>query len=334
MNSKIFDFEETRLQKEILKRRAKRVLIQLPEGLKTRGSHIAVAAEKAGATAIISADPCYGACDLALSDAELLGADLIIHYGHSETTLQSRVPTVCLEAKAKVDVYAATKAALPLLEGWKKIGLVTTVQHIHTISKIKKLLRKSEKAVVIGKGGGLTKYVGQVIGCDYSAAKSISNRVESFLFFGGGRFHAIGVSLATAKPTIVADPFEKRAYSINKDFQKVLKQRWASIHDASKSKKFGILIGLKSGQNRFNQAFEMKKKLEKNKKRVTLLSIKEITPEVIMQFPDLEAFVNTACPRISIDNASKFVKPILTINEVPVMLGELKWDNLCKGGWF
>ena len=69
MESQTFDLEENRLQKEIVKRKAKIVLIQLPEGLKTTGPRLATLIEDLGSCAIISADPCYGACDLATATA-------------------------------------------------------------------------------------------------------------------------------------------------------------------------------------------------------------------------------------------------------------------------
>jgi 2-(3-amino-3-carboxypropyl)histidine synthase len=53
-----------------------------------------------------------------------------------------------------------------------------------------------------------------------------------------------------------------------------------------------------------------------------------------MEFPTVEAFVNTACPRISMDDPSKFKKPVLTVNEALVVVGELSWEELCRKGWF
>jgi 2-(3-amino-3-carboxypropyl)histidine synthase len=44
--------------------------------------------------------------------------------------------------------------------------------------------------------------------------------------------------------------------------------------------------------------------------------------------------VNTACPRISLDDASRFNKPVLTTNEASVVVGELSWEELCKEGLF
>jgi len=330
---RIFDLEETRLRKEITKRGAKLVLIQLPEGLKVEGPRLAAIAEEAGALAIVSADPCYGACDLASADAENLGADLIIHYGHSPQTEQERVPTIYIEARTKINVKGAVKKAIPLLKHWSNIGLVTTVQHVHTINEAEELLLKAGKTVAIGDAGQ-AKYTGQVTGCDYSNAKSISKEVDAFLFVGGGRFHAIGVAFATAKPTIIADPYEKRAYPIQDEVQRILKQRWASISEAKKAGRFGVLIGLKSGQKRVEEAMEAKEKLEKSGKKATLLALREVTPEALMQFSHIEAFVNTACPRVSLDDASRFPKPILIFKEMLVMVGEMSWEELCGKGWF
>jgi len=181
MKTTSFDLEEKRLKKEISKGTAKIVLVQLPEGLKAEGPRLATLIEDAGALAIVSADPCYGACDLALPDAESLCADLIVHYGHSSQTKQERVPTIYMEARAKISVKAAVKKAIPLLEPWSNIGLVTTVQHVHKLDEAKILLLEAGKTVAIGDAG-LVKHPGQVIGCNFSNAQSVSEEVEAFLF--------------------------------------------------------------------------------------------------------------------------------------------------------
>ena len=333
MKTKTFDLEEKRLRKEIIKRKAKRVVIQLPEGLKAEGPRLASIVEKAGSLAIVSADPCYGACDLALPEAESLGADLIVHYGHSQIMEQEQVPTIYMEARAKINVKESVKKAISILEPWEHIGLVTTVQHIDALEEGKELLLEAGKTVAIGDAGR-AKYAGQVVGCDYSNAKSVSEDVEAFLFIGGGRFHALGVALATGKPTIIADPYEKRAYPIHGEAKKILKQRWACICEAKEANKFGVLIGLKSGQKKIAEALKIKEKLEKSGKRATLLALREIVPEALMHFSGIEAFVNTACPRLALHSASRFPKPVLTLRETLVALDEMGWEELCRRGWF
>jgi len=333
MKTATFNLEEKQLKEEIRKRRAKRVLIQLPEGLKPYGSFLASIVEKTGALAIVSADPCYGACDLAVSEAESLDVDLIVHYGHSKMTEEKKIKTLYFEAKAKSNVKTAVKKALPLLKGSEKIGLVTVVQHVHALNKAREELLKAGKTVAIGNTGHI-KYAGQVTGCDFSNARAIRKEVDAFLFVGGGRFHPIGVALATAKPTVVADPYARAAFAIEGEVNKILKQRWAQISLAKKAEKFGVLVGLKSGQTKLETAIKVKEKLEKTGKQAILLALREIIPEVLLQFPDIEAFVNTACPRVSLDDAQRFNKPMITFNETLVALGEMDWEKLCRKGWF
>ncbi|MEM3700431.1 MAG: diphthamide biosynthesis enzyme Dph2 [Candidatus Bathyarchaeia archaeon] len=330
---KHFDLEEERVKQEILKLGAKRVLIQLPEGLKPEAPYLSKIVEKAGALPIVSADPCYGACDLAAADAEALGVDLIVHYGHSKMLKYEKVPTVYIEARATLNVEDVVEKSLPMLEKWRKIGLTTTVQHVQTFDVVREMLLRAGKVVAIGDAGRLN-YAGQVVGCDYSNAKSIADGVEAFLFIGGGRFHALGVALSTSKPTIAADPYEKRVFSVNEDAEKIVKQRWACIQEAEKAKSFAVLVGLKPGQRRLEEAFMIKRKLEDKGKTVCLLTAKEICPEALMEFPSVDVFVNTACPRVSIDDSTRFKKPLLTINEALVVVGELSWEELCKKGWF
>ncbi|TRO43783.1 diphthamide biosynthesis enzyme Dph2 [Candidatus Bathyarchaeota archaeon] len=328
-----FDFEEERIKQEIAKIGAKRVLLQIPQGLKPEGPRLAKIIERTGALSIISADPCYGACDLSTSEAESLGIDLIVHFGHSKLLKHEKVPTFYVEARATVSVDEILEKAVLLLSKYKNIGLATTVQHVQTLDKARELLIRAEKTVVVGDAGRVT-YSGQVIGCDYSNVRSVANTVDAFLFIGGGRFHALGIALSTSKPTIIADPYENRAYSINEAAQKVLKQRWACIEEAKHAKNFGVLIGLKLGQKRFEEAMKIKEIAEKNGKAAFLFAVREVSPETIMEFPSVDAYVNTACPRISLEAPSKFLKPVLTLNEFMVVAGETSWETLLKNGLF
>ena len=328
-----FDFEDERIKQEIAKLDAKRVLLQLPEGLKPEALSLAKIIEKTGALPIISADPCYGACDLPTAEAERLGIDLIVHFGHAKLLKHEQVPTVYVEARATVTVDEAVEKAVQLLSKYGKIGLATTVQHVQTLDEAREILVRAGKTVVVGDDGRVN-YPGQVMGCDYSNVRSVAKDVEAFLFVGGGRFHALGIALSTSKPTIIADPYENRAYAIDEEAQRILKQRWASVEEAKHSKTFGVLIGLKIGQRRLEDALKVKEIAEKNGKAAFLFAIKEILPEALMEFPSVDAYVNTACPRISLDAPSKFLKPVLTVNEFMVVCGESTWETLLKTGLF
>ena len=328
-----FDFEEERIKQEIINLGAKRVLIQLPEGLKPEAPRLAKVVEKAGALALISADPCYGACDIAVNEAERLGVDLVVHFGHSKLVKHEQVPTIYVEARASVNVDVTVEKALELLSKYSKIGLATSVQHLQMLNGARELLVRAGKTVIIGDALRMG-YAGQVIGCDYSNVKSIANEVEAYLFVGGGMFHALGIALSTSKPTVIADPYDNRAYSIDEEAQKLLKAHWACIEQAQHAKTFGVLVGLKPGQKRLDEALKVKALVEKHGKTAYLLAIREVTPEALLEFPTIDAYVNTACPRISLDAPGKFLKPVLTINEFMVASGESSWESMLKKGLF
>ena len=330
---KHFDFEEERIKHEIQHLGAKRVLIQLPQGLKSEATRIAKLVEETGALAMISADPCYGACDIATNEAESLGADLVIHFGHSKFVKHEAVPTVYIEARALVDVNKTLEKALQLLNGYSKIGLATSVQHLRTLNEVHEFLVRSGKTVIIGETGHVG-YAGQVIGCDYSSVKSIVDEVEAYLFVGGGIFHALGIALITSKLTVVVDPYDNRVFSLSEFAQKLLKQHWVCIERARNAKNIGILIGLKPGQKHLEVAMKVKTLIEKHGKTAYLLAIREVTPESLLDFPTIDAYVNTACPRISLDAPGKFSKPLLTVNEFMVASGEASWESMLKKGLF
>ncbi|MFH1788240.1 MAG: diphthamide synthesis protein [Candidatus Altiarchaeota archaeon] len=80
-----YDLEVDRIIAETKKSKARIVGLQFPEGIKKHAVEVAAQIEeKTGAKTIIFIDPTYGACDLKTEQAEKLGVDLLVHFGHSE----------------------------------------------------------------------------------------------------------------------------------------------------------------------------------------------------------------------------------------------------------
>ena len=73
-----------KITKKIKKSGAKKVCIQLPEGLKNKALEISKKIEEeTGCTVIIWGGTNYGGCDIP-THLECMGIDMIIHFGHSE----------------------------------------------------------------------------------------------------------------------------------------------------------------------------------------------------------------------------------------------------------
>lgn len=322
----MYDLEIDRIVKTIEEKGHKLVGLQLPEGLKDRAAEIADAVrDKTGCDVIISADPCYGACDLADGSMKRIDVDVLFHFGHSPMFEKGAIPVEYIPVQDDKDPVALVKKNLKKFS--KKVGLVTTVQHIHTLEKIKKLLEYEGFDVYIGKGGGRIKHEGQVLGCSFGSASSIANDVDNFIYIGSGNFHPLGVALATGKRTFAVDPLLGEVRDMSEIKEKILRQRHAKIAKAQEGKTFGIIIGEKQGQMRKGLAFKLKKMIEEKGKKGYLLYLNEITPDNLLPFRKLDAFVNTACPRISIDDAGRFKRPLLTPVELEIVLGEREWED-------
>ncbi|MCF7860819.1 diphthamide synthesis protein [Candidatus Woesearchaeota archaeon] len=77
------DLELEKAKQKIIDSSAKRVCIQLPDGLKPKAGEITdYLKEHTKADIYIWAASCYGACDVPV-ELELLDFDLIIQWGHS-----------------------------------------------------------------------------------------------------------------------------------------------------------------------------------------------------------------------------------------------------------
>lgn len=329
----LYKLEESRIVEEIRKRGSKRVLLQMPEGLKPNGFKLAkLLEEETDAEVLLSGDPCYGACDLALLPKKAVEADLLVHVGHAR--IPSEFPEeniLYVEARADVSIDEPITQAIHMLEKERVIGLASNIQHIHQIDRAKEILEEHGKEVLIGRPSGWLKYPGQVLGCDYGSVRAIAEKVDAIIVLSGGDFHALGIPLATGKRTIVVDPFQKEARDMTEVCQTLLRKRWINITRFKEAKRIGITVGLKSSQMNVSVARRIKELLEQQGYSAILLCVTELIPETLECFTDVEAFVEISCPRISTDDQERYHKPILNPEEVMIALGKKRWEDYTRG---
>ena len=325
-----FDFEIQTVFEEIEKlSRTKAgdisIGLQFPEGLKKYAMGIAFEIEKkTGANVYISADPCFGACDL---DTMLLErVNLLFHFGHAELNqgpIEEKVRFI--ETHSRVDISDAVKAAIPLLPE-QTIGLLTTIQHAYQLKKAEKIITDAGKTVIVAQGDKRTARPGQVLGCNFSAAHSEeAEKCDALLYIGSGRFHPIGAALSSKKRVVCTDPLTTEVFEL--DYKKFLMQRSAVIGNASGADTFCILVSTKSGQYRKKLAENLRRKAEAHGKQAFILFADLITPDQLLSFK-ADAFVNTACPRLAIDDSGRYHAPVLTPQEFEIVLGERNWEDL------
>lgn len=206
--------------------------------------------------------------------------------------------TLFIEAKSTIPVNIPDNYIKELP---KKVGLVTTVQFIDQIEKIKKKLESSKKEVFYGKGAR-AKYRGQILGCDVGAAEHMKEEVEAFLYIGSGEFHPLMIALKTNKPVFKFNP-------TTNEFTKVKKEEIDKINGRLKgmrtkflsSQSIGVLVSTKQGQQNFKLADKIKKNYPG--KHFHVFAFDTLDFSQLENFPDIEFWVNTACSRIVYDDA-------------------------------
>src|SRR3989304_5307729 len=191
-----------RLLESIRGRGAKTVGLQYPLGLRTRAVEFAQEIERrAGVTVLLSANPSFGACDIAE-----MPLDLTVHLGHAPMPhLRYRNVFFFDLPQPPPDSWEFLEKALPLLPG-KRVGLLPTPQHRTWLPAIAKFLEARGFTAVVSEPDRRVAYAGQVLGCDYFTATNVEAAVDAYLYIGSGGVPPPRGPLLSKKPRGGAGP--------------------------------------------------------------------------------------------------------------------------------
>ena len=316
-----WDYELERIVDAVKERNATTVGLQFPEGLKRRGPNVVDdlrANLSDGVQVMLSGQPCYGACDL---DTYLMRrTDVFVHFGHSPMKDSEKIIYVPLFSNVDVEpilTESLDELANPAAD--PDVGLVTTAQHMNKFEGMRAWLEDRGYTVHVRRGDDRLTHEGQVLGCNYASAEVDADQI---LYVGGGKFHPLGLAMEhPQKRVVIADPVNN-AVSIA-DTEKFMKQRYGAVHRAMDAETWGVIFCTKIGQGRWDQAEEI---VEGNDEAY-LITMDEVTPDRLTNF-DMDAFVNTGCPRITTDDGPRFKKPMLTPGEYEIAVGEKPLEDL------
>ncbi|MGC8663052.1 MAG: diphthamide biosynthesis enzyme Dph2 [Thermoplasmata archaeon] len=313
-----FEIDWKKIKDELKSKNINTLFIELPEGLK---QFIPEIDEKLKNFCLIySGENVYGSCDTDI----FIKTNGILHFGHAPIpNLKYRENTFFAELKRKIEINENLLKSILDLK-CKNIGLLATVQYISLLDSLSDLLRHYDIKVYISKGDDRLFYPGQVLGCDFSSAEKIKDLVDCFLVLADGTFHANGIFMSTNKNTYAAEPITGKISKIEND--RFLRERYLQMERARSAMKIGILVSTKIGQYRINIAKKIKDEIIKNGKKGYIVVLNEITSNKLQNL-NFDAFVNTACPRITLDDVSLYDKPILTPMEMEMALGIIPNNN-------
>ncbi|KAD4178552.1 hypothetical protein R6Q59_022150 [Mikania micrantha] len=318
---------------------AKRVALQFPEGLLMYSLVISdiITAFTDVDRCFVLGDVTYGACCVDDLSAAALDADLLIHYGHSclvpvDNTV---IPCLYVFVDIKIDVDRLTDT-VKLNFGSsivvKQIVLAGTIQFATAIRAAKPELERLGFRVLIPQSKPLS--AGEVLGC--TAPVVPMSRLEDegevvLIFVADGRFHLEAFMIAN--PRIKAfryDPYIGSLFLEEYDHKGMKECRKNAILKAKQAKNWGIVLGTLGRQGNPRILDRLEKKMSAKGLSWTIILMSELSPARIALFGDsVDAWIQIACPRLSIDWGDAFIKPLLTPFEAEIALGDLPgwWEK-------
>lgn len=276
------------------------------------------------ADTVIMGDVTYGACCIDDFTAKALGADLLVHYGHSclipvDQTVGIKVLYIFVDIK--IDALHFIESVRLNFEKSQKLAFVSTIQFVTTLHAAAKELRATGYDVLVPQSKPLSP--GEILGC---TSPKFDDPSTVLIYLGDGRFHL--ESAMIANPMIKAykyDPYEKKFTEETYGHKEMRKNRKAAIDASQNAKKFGLILGTLGRQGSCKVMDYMRQRIQYHKREAVIILLSEVFPSKLALFTDVDAFVQVACPRLSIDWGTAFDKPLLTPYELSVVLGDAKW---------
>jgi len=206
-------------------------------------------------------------------------------------------------------------------KGKKNLAIFCSIQFQNHLEDIQKYLQNKGFTTETSKPFR-SSIEGQMLGCD-SYADSLNmnlKKIDGFIYIGDGYFHPNALLLAQEyeneiKPIILMNVVQQITEVIKKDhIEKYLKKKKGNIMKFHMSNTIGVFITSKWGQEYKDSALKLEKMWPK-KEFYYFIGDNFIENEM-ENFPYVECWVNTACPRIGQDDIVRHSKPVVNIKDI------------------
>ena len=319
----MYDLEIERVVAWVREEKAESVLVQAPDGIKPYLTPLLEALEENGVKPLLSGGHAWGGCDVAISEARVLGVRHVVHLGH-HGPVRFRIPedvkvlfVPCRSLVYRVSFNSLVKA-LEKTQA-QKVGIVGTIQHAHELDRLARRLAGAGFSTSVGRSEHLPR--GVVLGCDYSAALSLRS-AEAYVVLAGGLFHALGLAILTDRPVVAVDPFTGKVEVMGeKERRRVLSRRLNALSQALDAREIAVVVSVKPGQLMLRAVERAQKELRARGYRTRVVVLNDVMREALLNAGLADAYLNTACPRLVTDDPGLFPGPAVNSGELKYLLG-------------
>jgi len=209
--------------------------------------------------------------------------------------------------KAPIDLPKEFLDQLP-----KKVTFFLNIQFHHQYERLKKQLEAAGKEVITVRPKHAW-HDGQILGC--SVEDWSGKGQEAFVYVGDGLFHPKALLFKNDLKVFIYDPKTEKSKILTKDdIAQIERSRKAALSAFYASQHVGLIVTTKYGQSRLKQAQQLREKYPDKTFYVLLADVIDFPK--LEDFPFIQVYVNTACPRIMDDN-EKVPRPMLNIEDLP-----------------
>ncbi|GMK54460.1 hypothetical protein CspeluHIS016_0110460 [Cutaneotrichosporon spelunceum] len=402
-----YNFEIPKTIHHVRREGVRTVALQMPEGLMMYGTAIADIIERfTGALPLLLADVTYGACCIDDFTAREMGAEMIVHYGHSclipvnQTSIKTLYVFVEIaidaahlalsvrrnfpssrdafervilgagesEPGAKVDISVEGEDLTASSDAPTRLALVGTIQFVAAVQALKEALSSALPALENVEEAGddaLAKVArgeigvwrgayditvpqvrplspGEILGC---TAPKLGD-VDALIYVGDGRFHLESIMIANPSvPAFRYDPYSKKFTREGYEHAEMRGLRGDAVRTARQnlesrgSGSWAVLLGTLGRQGSMSVLENVQGGVravdEKEGDTPLLVLLSELSPQKLALFSEdeISTFVQTSCPRLSIDWGYAFSRPLLSPYEASVASGRVPgWDGIEVAG--
>ncbi|XP_042647653.1 2-(3-amino-3-carboxypropyl)histidine synthase subunit 1 isoform X2 [Tyto alba] len=321
-----YNFEIPKTIWRIRQARARKVALQMPEGLLMFACTIADIIERfTDAEAVVMGDVTYGACCVDDYTARALGADFLVHYGHSclipiDATHGLKMLYVFVDIKIDTSHFLET-IRFNFAAG-TSLALVSTIQFVSTVQAASQELRSQYK-MCVPQCKPLSP--GEILGC---TSPRLAKDTDAIVYLGDGRFHLESIMIANPGiPAYRYDPYSKVFSQEHYGHERMCRARQDAIRTAAGARCWGLILGTLGRQGSPGILQHLESRLRALGRPFVRVLLSEIFPSKLRLFPDVDTWVQVACPRLSIDWGEAFSKPLLTPYEAAVALRDVEWQQ-------
>ncbi|KAH9525505.1 Diphthamide biosynthesis protein 1 [Bulinus truncatus] len=320
-----YNFEIHKTIWKVQQTNSKRVALQFPEGLLIYSCVIADIIERfTNADTVIMGDVTYGACCVDDFTAKALGAELLVHYGHScliPINQTEGIQMLYVFVDIKIDTLHFMETLELNFEPGTRMALVSTIQFVAALQSARQQL-SSHFTVTTPQSKPLSP--GEILGCTSPRLTDC----DVIIYLGDGRFHLESIMIHNSHiPAYRYDPYSKLFTREYYDIERMHRIRQEAISVAQRAEKIGIILGTLGRQGSTKVMENLVSQITAAKRKYTIVLLSEIFPDKLKRMESIDAWVQVACPRLSIDWGFAFDRPLLTPYELSVALKLTEWQT-------